>query len=56
MSNSLLKKIVYFVSVQLVSPLCISKGDGILTDNDVLVNGEGVPFIPGYSLAGAMRG
>lgn len=56
MSNSLLKKIVYFVSVQLVSPLCISKGDGILTDNDVLVNGEGVPFIPGYSLVGAMRG
>lgn len=56
MSNSVVKKIVYFISVQLVSPLCISKGDGILTDNDVLVNGEGVPFIPGYSLAGAMRG
>lgn len=56
MSNSLVKKIVYFISVQLMSPLCISKGDGILTDNDVLVNGEGIPFIPGYSLAGAMRG
>ena len=55
MSNSVLKKIVYFVRVRLVSPLCISEGDGILTDSDVLRNGEGNPFIPGSSLAGAMR-
>lgn len=56
MSNSVLKKIVYSVTVSLASPLCISKGDGALTDNDVLVGGDGVPFIPGSSMAGAMRG
>lgn len=56
MSNCVIKKIVYSISVDLMSPLCISKGDGILTDNDVLVNGEGIPFVPGSSLAGAMRG
>lgn len=56
MSNSVLKKIVYSLTVKLASPLCISKGDGMLTDNDVLINGEGIPFVPGASLAGAMRG
>ncbi len=56
MSNSIVKKIVYSISVALDSPLCISQGEGTLTDNDVLLSGEGVPFIPGSSLAGAMRG
>ena len=56
MSNFLKKKIVYSIYVTLSSPLCISQGNGILTDNDVLVNGEGIPFIPGSSVAGAMRG
>lgn len=55
MSNAVVKKIVYSVEVELVSPLCISQGDGSLTDDDVIVNGEGLPFIPGSSLAGAMR-
>ena len=54
--NCVTKKIVYYIAVELASPLCISKGDGVLTDNDVLVNGKGIPFIPGSSLAGAMRG
>ena len=53
--NPLVKKIVYHITVKLASPLCISKGDGALTDNDVLVDGNGMPFIPGSSLAGAMR-
>lgn len=55
MSNSVSKKIVYYLTVKFVSPLCISQGDGVLTDNDVLTNGEGVPYVPGTSLAGAMR-
>lgn len=53
--NPLVKKIVYHITVKLASPLCISKGDGALTDNDVLVDGSGMPFVPGSSLAGAMR-
>lgn len=56
MSNAVRKRIVYAVSVELKSPLCISQGDGVLTDDDILLNGEGVPFVPGASLAGAMRG
>jgi len=56
MSNPVIKKIVYCIKVALASPLCISKGEGTLTDNDVLLNGEGVPFVPGSSLTGAMRG
>lgn len=54
-TRSVLKKIVYYVSVELASPVSISKGDGTLTDSDVLVNGDGMPFIPGSSLVGAMR-
>ena len=56
MSNKVIKKYVYCIQVSLASPLCISSGDGELTDNDVVMNGEGIPFIPGSSLAGAMRG
>ena len=55
MSNKVIKKYVYCIQVSLASPLCISSGDGDLTDSDVVVNGEGMPFIPGSSLAGAMR-
>lgn len=55
MSNKVIKKYVYCIQVSLESPLCISSGDGDLTDSDVVVNGQGIPFIPGSSLAGAMR-
>lgn len=45
-----------FMNVDFVlrSPLCIS-GDGEKTDNDVMRDGSGNPFIPGSSLAGALR-
>lgn len=56
MSNAVIKKEVYYIAISLRSPLCISQGDGILTDNDVLVNGKGIPFVPGSTLAGSMRG
>lgn len=56
MSNPVIKKIVYLMEASLASPLCISSGDGELTDQDVIKDAEGRPFIPGSSLAGAMRG
>lgn len=56
MGNRVIKKIVYLIEAALASPLCISNGDGELTDQDVIKNAEGVPFIPGSSLVGAMRG
>ncbi len=56
MKNPVIKKKVYLIEAELASPLCISSGDGELTDQDVIKDAEGRPFIPGSSLAGAMRG
>lgn len=56
MANRVLKKIVFCVTAKLSSPLCISNGEGILTDQDVIRDHDGNPFIPGSSLTGAMRG
>lgn len=53
--NSILKRKVFFIQIQFVSPLSISSGAGERTDADVLRDFEGNPFIPGSSLAGAMR-
>lgn len=56
MENAIVKKMIFYVSACLSSPLCVSGGDGILTDQDVIRDFDGNPFIPGSSLAGAMRG
>ena len=56
MSNRVIKKIVYLLEAKLASPLCVSNGDDLLTDKDVIKDASGRPFIPGSSLAGAMRG
>ncbi|MCL6457518.1 MAG: hypothetical protein K6T85_05880 [Gorillibacterium sp.] len=37
------------------SPLSIGSGEGIATDTDVILDAQGNPFVPGSSLAGAMR-
>ena len=55
MANQVLKKSVYYIYATLASPLALSMGDGTLTDQDVLRNFEGEPFVPGSSIAGAMR-
>lgn len=55
MSNKVLKKIVYLIEASLASPLCVSNGEEEVTDKDVIKNSKGTPFIPGSSLAGAMR-
>lgn len=55
MINGVVKKIVFYIDVLLESPLSVSGGDEEITDHDVLRDYDGKPFIPGSSLAGAMR-
>lgn len=57
MSNNrpIIKKIIYGISVCLQEPLCIANGVSEETDNDCLINKDGQPFVPGSSLAGAIR-
>ena len=54
-SNNIIKRIYIAVDVTLASPLSICNGLSKNTDNDILKNSLGEIFIPGTSLAGAMR-
>ncbi|MDO5423022.1 MAG: RAMP superfamily CRISPR-associated protein [Eubacteriales bacterium] len=56
MKNPIRKRCYYAAEVTLCSPLSVSSGMNEYTDSDVLVNGSGEVFVPGTSLAGAMRG
>lgn len=49
------KRIQYAIKIRLSSPLCIASGNSEETDKDVQRNAKGEVFIPGSSLAGAMR-
>ena len=53
--NSIIKRKVFLVRIQFISPVSISSGENEWTDADVLRDFDGNPFIPGSSLAGAMR-
>lgn len=55
MNNAVVKK--YFIRAKptTASPLCISSGSGSHADSDILVDSEGVAFVPGSTIAGAMR-
>lgn len=50
------KRILFGIRMELKSPLCVSSGEDFYTDSDVQRNFEGEVFIPGTSIAGAMRG
>lgn len=54
------RRVVYYVQYALKlsvkSPVCVSGGEGEVTDCDVQRDFDGIPFIPGTSLAGALRG
>lgn len=54
-TNSIVKRRVLFMKVQFVSPLNLSSGEDEWTDADVLRDGRGDPFVPGSSIAGAIR-
>lgn len=53
--NKILKRIYIKVEMVLKSPLCISNGSTLVTDNDVIKDFDGNPFIPGTSIAGTLR-
>ena len=44
-----------YVQVRFLSPLNVSSGEDEWTDADLLRDGNGNVFVPGSSLAGAMR-
>ena len=50
-----MKKVYYLLKMVAKSPLRIGADSNEETDSDLLVDGRGVPFIPGSSLAGALR-
>ncbi len=53
--NRILSRVYYAIDVELKSPLSLSSGENESTDFDVLRNAAGELFIPGTSIAGAMR-
>lgn len=53
--NRIVKKIMLYVQVRFLSPLNVSSGEDEWTDADLLRDGNGDVFVPGSSLAGAMR-
>ena len=55
MSNIILKRIYYAIDVELASPLNTSSGISEYTDKDILMSSTGEFFVPGTSIAGALR-
>lgn len=55
MTHAVIKRIYYAFELELDSPLSISNGRDDFTDSDLLRDGNGTPFIPGSSVAGAFR-
>lgn len=51
----IMKRVYYKISIKTSSPLNVAGGSNILTDSDVLRNGDGECFVPGTALAGAFR-
>ena len=55
MGNSITERIVYSIDLELDAPLCISSGETDYTDSDIQRDFDDIPFVPGTSLAGALR-
>ena len=53
--NAIIKKIVRKVDVKFISPVCVSSGDNGFVDTELMRDFNGDVFIPGSSIAGAMR-
>ena len=50
-----MKKKYYLMKLWQESPLRISSGEGENSDNDLMLDGRGIPYIPGSSLTGVLR-
>ncbi len=45
----------YRITFEIISPLSIGNGVNEITDNDIILNSRGLPYIPGSALAGVYR-
>ena len=50
-----LKKVYYQLKLSQISPLRIGNGENDISDNDLMCDSRGIPFIPGSSMAGVLR-
>lgn len=55
MKNTITDRIYLSMQIRLESPLCVASGETLLTDHDIIRDFDGKPFIPGTTIAGAMR-
>lgn len=53
--EKIISKKILRIKFRLESPLIIGAGRNIDTDNDIIVDGAGIPFIPGTAIAGVIR-
>ena len=53
--SEIIKKVYYAVEIELASPLSVSNGIGEETDADLIRTSDNKVFIPGTSVAGALR-
>lgn len=53
----IMKKIkkYYRIKFKLTSPLSVGSGENRITDSDIILDGRGLPYIPGSALAGVYR-
>lgn len=45
----------YRITFEIISPLSIGNGENEMTDNDIILDSRGIPYIPGSALAGVYR-
>ena len=53
--GKIIKKHYLKITFQLESPLCIGSGRNDITDQDILRDARGIPYIPGSAVAGVSR-
>lgn len=53
--NGVTQRYYFCINIRLESPLCVSSGENEYTDRDLERDFNGNPFVPGASLAGALR-
>lgn len=53
--GKIIKKHYLKITFQLESPLCIGSGRNDITDQDILRDARGIPYIPGSAVAGVIR-
>lgn len=51
-----MNKVYYRFEFSLISAMSLGCGENHVTDNDIITNGSGMPYIPGSTMAGVFRG